>query len=192
MLVKLNESVAARRTVYLTAVNTADDSVYTGTLSGADIRVGKAGGAEANSAGTATHIATGLFKYEMAAAECNTAGEVSIRLAKSGVYNDVRTVNVVSFDPYSASDLGLSNLDTNVSSLSAANVVAALFDTADAIETGMTFRQAVRLVAAILGGKTEGADTNSEKFLAAVANHKIRATVTLVGSDRSSVAVDLD
>lgn len=191
MLIKQSESTAARRTVYFTAVNTADDSAYTSTLSGADIQVSKAGGAESNSAGTATHIATGLFKYVMTAGECDTLGEVSIRLAKSGVYNDVRTVNVVPWDPYSASSLGLSNLDATVSSRSS-HTVANVWDVADGVETGMTPRQALRLLCAVLGGQTEGADTNSEKFLAAVANHKIRATVTLVGSDRSSVAVDLD
>lgn len=191
MLIKQSESTAARRTVYFTAVNTADDSAYTSTLSGADIQVSKAGGAESNSAGTATHIATGLFKYVMTAGECDTLGEVSIRLAKSGVYNDVRTVNVVPWDPYSASSLGLSNLDATVSSRSS-HTVANVWDVADGVETGMTPRQALRLLCAVLGGQTEGADTNSEKFLAAVAAHKIRATVTLVGSDRSSVAVDLD
>lgn len=191
MLIKQNESTAARRTVYFTAVNTVDDSVYTGALSGSDIMVGKAGAAEEASAGTATHVATGLFKYVLTAAECGTLGEVSIRLAKSGVYNDVRTVNVVAFDPYTGSDLGLTNLDTTVSSRSSHDV-GDVWDAADGVETGMTPRQALRLICAIVGGQTEGADTNSEKFLAAVAAHKIRATVTLVGSDRSNVAVDLD
>lgn len=192
MLIKQSEATAARRTIYFTAVQSTDDAVYTGALAGADLRVSKAGGAEADSLGTATHIATGLFKYEFTAGECDTVGEVSIRIAKANVYNDVRTVNVVAFDPYSASSLGLTNLDATVSSCSPANMTAALLDLEDGIETGMTPRQALRLLCAVLGGQTEGADTNSEKFLAAVAAHKIRATVTLVGSDRSSVAVDLD
>ena len=192
MLIKQSEATAARRTVYFTAVQSTDDAVYTGALAGADIQVSKAGGAEANSLGTATHIATGLFKYELTEGECDTVGEVSIRIAKADIYNDVRTVNVVAFDPYSATSLGLTNLDATVSSNSPENMTTALLDLADGIETGLTPRQALRLLCAIIGGQTEGADTNSEKFLAAVAAHKIRATVTLVGSDRSSVAVDLD
>lgn len=192
MLIKQSEATAARRTIYFTAVQSTDDAVYTGALAGADIRVSKAGGAEADSLGTATHIATGLFKYELTAGECDTVGEVSIRIAKADIYNDVRTVNVVAFDPYSATSMGLTNLDATVSSCSPANMTTALLDLTDGIETGMTPRQALRLLCAVLGGQTEGADTNSEKFLAAVANHKIRATVTLVGSDRSNVAVDLD
>ena len=41
--IKQSESTAGRRTVYFTAQNTADDSAYTSTLSGADIQVSKAG-----------------------------------------------------------------------------------------------------------------------------------------------------
>jgi hypothetical protein len=191
MFIKQSESTAARRTFYFTATNTADDSAYTGALSGADLKISKAGGAEASSAGTATHIATGLFKYEATAGECDTLGELCLRVAKSGLYNDVRVKTVVPWDPFNASSLGLTNIDAPISTRSTLTA-AALLDLADGIETGMTPRQALRLLCAILGGKTEGADTNSEKFLAAVADHKIRATVTLVGSDRSSVAVDLD
>lgn len=192
MFIKQSESTAARRTFYFTATNTADDSAYTGALSGADLKISKAGGAEASSAGTATHIATGLFKYEATAGECDTLGELCLRVAKSGLYNDVRVKTVVPWDPFNASSLGLTNLDATVSSTAPAAVVTAMLDTADTIETGVTLRKALRLLCAIVGGQTEGADTNSEKFLAAVAAHKIRATVTLVGSDRSSVAVDLD
>lgn len=190
MLIKQSESTAARRTVYFTAVNTADDSAYTSTLSGADIQVSKAGGAESNSAGTATHIATGLFKYVMTAGECDTLGEVSIRLAKSGVYNDVRTVNVVPWDPYSASSLGLSNLDATVSSRSS-HTVANVWDVADGVETGMTPRQAMRLLCAIIGGLTVGAGTSSEVFRAAVSNAEPRVTVTITGANRTAITYDL-
>ena len=61
---------------------------------------------------------------------------------------------VVAFDPMSASSLGLSNLDTTVSSNAPANMVTALLDLTDGIETGMTPRQALRLLCAILGGNT--------------------------------------
>lgn len=192
MLIKQNEATGARRTVYFTAVNTADDSAYTGALSGADIRVSKAGGAEANSLGTATHIATGLFKYELTAGECDTVGEVSIRLAKANVYNDVRTVNVVAFDPYSATSLGLTNLDAAVSSNSPANAAAGLLDLADSIETGLTVRQALRAILAGAIGKISGAGTSTVSARAAVSDTKVRVTATVdaVGN-RTSVSSDL-
>lgn len=189
MLIKQGETTAARRTIYFTAVNTADDSVYTGALSGADIMVGKAGAAEAASAGTATHVATGLFKYVLTAAECDTLGEVSIRLAKSGVYNDVRTVNVVAFDPYTGSDLGLTNLDTTVSSRSSHDV-GDVWDAADGVETGMTPRQALRLMAAVLVGRTAGAGSGTEVFRAAVADHKVRVTASITSNNRTAVSSD--
>ena len=191
MLIKQSESTAARRTVYLTAVNTADDSAYTSTLSGSDIMVGKAGGTEAASTGTATHVATGLFKYVFATAECDTLGEVSIRLAKTGVYNDVRVVNVVAFDPYTSSNLGLSNIDTTISSRSS-HTVADILDGADAIETGLTLRGAVRLMAAALAGKSTGAGTSTEYYRSAVSDGKVRLTATISANNRTAITTDTD
>lgn len=195
MLIKQSESTAARRTVYFTAVNTADDSAYTSTLSGADIQVSKAGGAESNSAGTATHIATGLFKYVMTAGECDTLGEVSIRLAKSGVYNDVRVVNVVVFDPYAVAGLGLTNLDATVSSRFAAADYEAIddwLDSADSVETGLTLRGFFRLAGAVLFGKSAGAGSGTETFRSAVADGKVRVTSTISSNNRTAVTTDTD
>jgi hypothetical protein len=195
MLIKQSEATAARRTIYFTAVNTADDSAYTSTLSGADIRISKAGGAEANSAGTATHIATGLFKYVFDAGEVDTLGETSLRLAKTGVYNDVRVVNVVPFDPYSSTSLGLSNLDATVSSrLAGASYqdIAAMLDAADTIETGLTLRHALRLIAAATAGRSSGAGTGTEYLRAAVSNSEPRITATVDSAgNRTAITYDL-
>jgi len=195
MLIKQSESAAARRTVYFTAVNTADDSAHTSTLSGADIRVSKAGGSESNSSGTATHIATGLFKYVLTADECDTLGEVSIRLAKAGVYNDVRVVNIVAFDPYTGSDLGLTNLDAPMSSRLASNDyqnIAAMLAEPDTIENGVSLRGFLRALGAVQGGKTAGAGTGTEYFRALIADHKVRVTATVVGKNRTAIVFDLD
>lgn len=190
MLIKQSEATAARRTVFFTAINTADDSVYTSTLSGSDIMLSKAGGTEAASTGTATHIATGLFKYVLATDEVDTLGELSLRLAKTGVYNDVRVINVVGFDPYSATSLGLSNLDAAVGTRSS-HTTADIWDLADGIETGMTPRQAMRLLSAIVGALTTGGGTSTEVFRAAVSNSKPRATVTITGANRTAITYDL-
>lgn len=187
MLIKQSETTAARRTIYFTAVNTADDSAYTSTLSGADIMISKAGGAEAASTGTATHIATGLFKYEFAVGEIDTLGEVSLRLAKTGVYNDVRVVNVVPFDPYSSTSLGLSNLNATVSSrLATADYqdVDDLLDAADTIETGVTLRKAIRYIVAYAVGNVTGGGSGTETFSAAgnPATTRFTSTPTSAGS----------
>lgn len=190
MLIKQSESTSARRTVYFTAVKTADDTSYTSTLSGSDIMISKAGGSEAASAGTATHIAAGLFKYELTTGECNTLGELSIRLAKTGVYNDVRVVNIVAFDPYSASSLGLTNLDTTVSSRLASSDyedLETMLDAANTVETGLTLRGFVRDAAAVLFGETANGGTQMK---AAKTAHKVRVTSTVSGNDRTSVTTD--
>lgn len=191
MFIKQSESTAARRTFYFTATNTADDSAYTGALSGADLKISKAGGAEASSAGTATHIATGLFKYEATSSECDTLGELCLRVAKAGLYNDVRVKTVVPWDPYSASSLGLSNLDAAVSTRSTLTA-ATLLDLEDGIETGLTPRQALRLIASVIAGLTTGAGTNTEVFRASKSNSKPRATYTITGANRTAVTLDLD
>ncbi len=191
MFIKQSESTAARRTFYFTATNTADDSAYTGALSGADLKISKAGGAEASSAGTATHIATGLFKYEATAGECDTLGELCLRVAKSGLYNDVRVKTVVPWDPFNASSLGLTNIDAPISTRSTLTA-AALLDLADGIETGLTPRQALRLIASVIAGLTTGAGTNTEVFRASKSNSKPRATYTITGANRTAVTLDLD
>jgi len=191
MFIKQSESTAARRTFYFTATNTADGSAYTGALSGADLKISKAGGAEASSAGTATHIATGLFKYEATSSECDTLGELCLRVAKAGLYNDVRVKTVVPAAPYSASSLGLSNLDAAVSTRSTLTA-ATLLDLADGIETGLTPRQALRLIASVIAGLTTGAGTNTEVFRASKSNSKPRATYTITGANRTAVTLDLD
>jgi hypothetical protein len=185
MLIKLNETTEARRTIYFTAVYSTTDAVYTGTLSGADIQISKAGGAEATSTGTATHIATGLFKYEFAAAEVDTLGEVSIRLAKTDVYNDVRVINIVAFDPYNATSLGVTNIAV------ATPEVADWLDEANTIETGVTIRGALRLLAAALAGKISGGGTTTITIRNAVADSKARITATVDSSgNRTAITTD--
>lgn len=192
-LLQQSEATASYRRIPFPCVDDTDGKTpETGlTFAAGELKIAKNGGAEANAAGTVTEGAGGVYYYEATAAELNTLGLVTLRVVKAGVRGVVVLGQVVPFDPYSATSLGLTNLDATVSSRSS-HTVANVWDVADGVETGMTPRQALRLLCAVLGGQTEGADTNSEKFLAAVANHKIRATVTLVGSDRSSVAVDLD
>lgn len=197
-LYKQSESTSARRWILFRCFDDDSGDGYapkTGlTFANGELKIAKPGAADANATGYASVVEAGhgRYWYPASAAELDTLGVCSLVVNKTDVYAADAEFQVVPFDPYSSTSLGLSNLDATVSSTAPSAVVTALLDTADTIETDMTVRQALRLLCAILGGQTEGADTNSEKFLAAVANHKIRATVTLVGSDRSSVAVDLD
>jgi len=192
MDIQQGETTSSLRTIYFTAVNTADGLAYTGALSGADLRISKAGGAEANSAGSATHIATGLFKYVFTADEVDTLGEVSLRIAKSGLYNDVRVATVVPWDPFDVNAMGMARLDAPVSSCSPTNMANVLLDLADSIETGLTLRQALRGFAAVIAGLTTGAGTGTEVFRAMKSNSKPSVTTTMTGANRTGITLDLD
>lgn len=95
----------------------------------------------------------------------------------------------------------LDNLDTTVSSrLSAAGYTVpptaaqnatALLDSADAIETGLTPRGALRLALAGLAGKLSGALTGTVTFRNAVADSKARITATVDGNgNRTAITTD--
>lgn len=193
--IKQSESAAARRTIFLGPLaNTVDDSAYTSTLSGADLRISKAGAAEANSAGTATHIANGLFKYEFTTGEVDTLGPISVRVAKTGLYGDVHEACVVGYDPYDSAGLGLSRIDASVSSRLAGSVYEDLdtwLDSASSIETGLTLRGFFRAAASVLFGKVSGAGTTTNVFRNAVADTKARVTSTVdTSGNRTSVTLD--
>lgn len=70
-------------------------------------------------------------------------------------------------------------------------LAAAILDLADAIETGLTPRQAFRLIAAGIVGKLSGAGTSTEVFRNAVADSKARITATVDSSgNRSAITTD--
>lgn len=98
--------------------------------------------------------------------------------------------------------LTASNLDTTVSSRLAAtgytvpptaNANAdALLDRTDAVETGLTPRQAIRLVASTTGAKISGGGTTTETFRNAVADSKNRVVATVdTSGNRSAITYDL-
>lgn len=74
------------------------------------------------------------------------------------------------------------------------NAIAdAILDRADGIEVGLTFRQAMRLGAAVWTGKVSGAGTGTEVFRNAIADSKARVTATVdaVGN-RTAITYDAD
>lgn len=67
-----------------------------------------------------------------------------------------------------------------------------LMDLANGVEDGMTPRQAMRLLTAILGGLVSGAGTGTEVFKAAVSASKERVTATVDSKgNRTGISVDL-
>lgn len=179
--IKQSESTAGRRTVYFTAQNSADSTAHTAALSGADLQISKAGGATANSAGTATHIGGGLYAYAFTATEVDTIGPVSIRISKAGVFGDCYVYQVVSFDPYNSASLGLSNVDVATSTRLATGTYAApetLLTYASGVESGLTLQGALRLVLSGVAGRRLGLGTGTEAFRD-YGNTKTRVSMSL-------------
>jgi hypothetical protein len=75
--------------------------------------------------------------------------------------------------------------------LSSAQVEAAIMDTTNGVETGLTFRQSLRLASAVLFGRRSGTGSGTEVFNAAVTNAKARVTGTIdVNGNRTNVTTD--
>jgi len=89
--------------------------------------------------------------------------------------------------------LASANLDTQLGDLPTATENAtALLDLAAGVETGLTLRQAMRLLAAASAGKLSGAATTTITVRNAVADSKDRITATVTSDgDRSAITYDL-
>jgi len=69
-------------------------------------------------------------------------------------------------------------------------IATEIFDT-QTVETGMTFRGALRLMGAVLVGRRSGTGSGTEVFNAAVTNAKARVTATIDGNgNRTNVTTD--
>ena len=71
-------------------------------------------------------------------------------------------------------------------------VADAMFDEANGVETGLTMRQSLRLIASTTGGKLSGAGTGTETFRNAVADAANRVVATVDSSgNRSAITYSL-
>ena len=111
-VVKKSEATAAERRIYFTLVDATDGTAETGlTFTAGDVKLSKNGAGESNHTGSfSSHIGGGLYYYELAAAEVDTAGVVTFRVLKTGVKAFVVPVQVVEYDPYDPIRLGLTSL----------------------------------------------------------------------------------
>lgn len=173
-LIKQNETTNARKYVPMKLVDSTDGyTPETGlSFSSGEIKISKAGGVEANHAGSVVEVGGGVYMYLPSNGEVDTLGVLTVRITKTGVRDAVFTGQVIAIDPYTST-------------------TAAVFDTTDGIEAGMTFKQAMRIAMSILAGKLSGAGTTTEVFRNAVADSKTRVTATVDSSgNRSGITYD--
>ena len=158
------------------------------TISQADIRLSKNGGAFAQSNNTAgaTHNENGYYDVPLNATDANTLGTLRVAVSKSGalpVWQDFMVVPANVWD----SMFGSAVLNVNVSTMSSAAVDVILDDP---VEGSFTMRQLLRLMAAALFGKASGGGTATITFRdLGDSKDRITATVTSNGN-RTTVVLD--
>jgi hypothetical protein len=82
------------------------------TFSAGELKLSKGGATtEVNHAGTVTEIGGGWYDYALTVGEVDQLGILGFRVVKTDVYSEMVTAQVVAFNPYSPTTLGLSNLD---------------------------------------------------------------------------------
>lgn len=194
-LLQQSEPIEAYRTVGVLLTET-DDTPYEGVAPGSgDIQIKKAGVgvSEIVHSGSWAHIGNGYWEYTFTAAELNTVGKISMRIAKTGLYGDVYEWQVVPWNPNSATNLGLSYIDATMTSrlsTSTYEPVETWLDVADSIETGLTLRNALRLLAAYAAGNVTGGGSGTEAFKAAVDSTKTRFTSFPTSAGSRTVTYD--
>ena len=192
--IKQNETVANRLEVALLAIKTADDTGYTSNLLNSEIKLVKPNGSAVNATNGSTHISNGLHRFLLTQAEVDTLGVLKIQLNQATCYGDIKEVQVVAYDPYSVTNLGLCNRDAATSSRLATTSYEntdAFLDKTNAIETGVTPRGALRLMLAVLAGKLSGAGTGTEIFRNAVADTKNRVSASVdTSGNRTTITTD--
>ena len=188
------------------------------TLTQPDIRLKKNGGAWAqkNAAQTLTHEENGNYEVTLDATDTNTLGLLRLHVHESGALPVWEDFTVIPANVYDSLIGGSDTLDVQVTGMGsgvftatavaadaitatglaadAANEIAdALLNRANAIETGLTPVQAIRLIAAVLAGKVSGGGTGTVTVRNAVADSKDRivATTPDANGNRSAITVDL-
>lgn len=115
------------------------------------------------------------------AADFNDAGTMGNKVNSAASAGDPWGTELPGSYPPGSAGAILGELDTD-----------SILDLTDGVETGLTVRQALRLITAALAGKLSGADTTTITIRNAAADSKDRivATVTAEG-DRTNVVLDL-
>jgi hypothetical protein len=121
LLVQVDEATAAQRRIPIHLVDATDGiTPETGEAAGQPqvSKVGDTTPAWTNTTATLTAIGNGAYYLELTAGEVDTIGVGMLRYKSAATAEFQIAFQVASFDPYSATNLGLTNLDATVSSRS--------------------------------------------------------------------------
>jgi hypothetical protein len=192
LTIKQSEATAARRRVYFDCLDATDGyTPETGlTFSSGELKISKAGAAEANHAGTVAEVGGGTYYYEFTAAEVNTLGVMQFRVVKSGVRGFRVRVQVTGVDVHDAVAGGMTNLAVSTGDLLQTSAYVNPLTQANGVETGWTLQGALRYLLAA-HAKRSGVGSTTEVYRA-ITDSKARITLTVDGSGNvTNVVADL-
>jgi hypothetical protein len=173
-------AMASGRNIAATA-----DGVATATGSGQLVTSGV--GSAAGVATVSGNVIAALSGSAAAAGVATASGSITAKAWGVGASAGVATTSAVR---YATGEL-IGSIAPAVE-LDAAIFSTYLLDEED-VETGLTLRQALRLIAAATGGKVSGGGTTTITFRNAVADDQDRITATVdVDGNRTSLSYDLD
>lgn len=113
MMIPKSIATAALRTRYFVLKQSDGITPFTGSLSGADVRLGKAGSVPANAVGVATLVnsVTGLYKLVLDTTDIDTDGELVLEVVKTGVQSiEFSLGQVVEVNVYDAVRFGMTGI----------------------------------------------------------------------------------
>ncbi len=95
------------------------------------VTIAKNGGAFGSAAGAVTELGSGWYCLEANATDRNTLGGLAIHAAATGADPTDIYYSIVAYNPYSATDLGLTNLNAPVGSIPTAPLLAVNYTAPD-------------------------------------------------------------
>lgn len=113
--IKQSESTAARRRIPVLLVDATDGYTPKTGQTAPTVTISKNGATTATGTGTWTEIGNGQYYYEFALGEVDTLGWIAVNVQKAACRQYNAIVQVMAYDYAAVTNLGLTNLDAQVS-----------------------------------------------------------------------------
>lgn len=162
MDIKKNEATAALRRVYMHCTDATDGLTPETGEAGGQPQIGIAGAAFGNSAGVLVAMGNGRYYFELSQAESNQAHRTIIESR----YKSANTSETVG------------------------SIVQIIDPMADIVEDTLTLKDVLRILLAVLAGKSTGSGTPNVAFRD-VGDAKDRVAATLDTGDRTAISLDV-
>lgn len=191
----LRQSTASQSRLIGPFVNDVDFiTAETGlTIANTDIKLRANGTTLSNkNSGGGTHQVNGMYSVTWDATDTANVGELFYSVKVTDAMQVFGSYTVVEEAVYDAMFASSAAMASTLTSTERDAVADALLDRSNGVETGLTPRNAMRLIAAACAGKLSGAATTTVVVRNAIADSKNRISATVdADGNRSAITTDL-